>query len=145
MVFAVMLILIFYWGVMAKGRYVSVANVVIDSPQINMQTMNITSLLSGAAGAGDLLLLRDHMLSVDMINTLQEQLKLREHYSQSSIDFPARLSRADVPIETFHAYMLKHLSIEFDDYAGVLRIKAEAYEPQLAQAITQTLIAEGER
>ncbi|CUS47124.1 MAG: polysaccharide copolymerase KpsE [Idiomarinaceae bacterium HL-53] len=144
-VFVVMFALIFYWGIWAKGRYVSEAHVVIDSPQINMQTMNITSLLSGAASAGDLLLLRDHMLSVDMMIKLEEQLSLREHFTGKNIDRPARLSGIDVPMEKFHAYMLERIRVEFDDYAGVLRIQAQAYDPVLAQRITQTLIAEGEQ
>lgn len=142
--FTVIFVMTLYWGIFATGRYVSETNVVIDSPQINMQTMNISSLISGAAGAGDLLLLRDHMLSVDMLNKLQDQLDLRAHYSQKSIDRPARLTDPDAPIESFHSYMRTRLDIEFDDYAGVLRVRAEAYDPDMAQAITETLIREGE-
>ena len=141
--FAAIIVLTFYWGVWATERYVSEANVVIDSPQINMQSMNISSLLSGAAGAGDLLLLRDHMLSVDMLNVLQNELDLRSHYTQGGIDMFARLSK-DAPMESFHSYMLKRLDIEFDDYAGVLRIRSQAYDPEMAQAITATLVREGE-
>lgn len=37
------------------------------------------------------------------------------------------------------------MSVEFDDYTGVLRIKAQAYDAKTAQAITQLLVMEGER
>ncbi|MCL5051429.1 MAG: chain-length determining protein [Firmicutes bacterium] len=143
--FLIMLILSFYWLFIATDRYVSRANIVIDSPQVNMTSMNLGSLISGgAAGSGDLLLLRDHLLSTDMMNKLQRELNIREHYADSSIDRWARLSAADAPMETFHKYMQKRLTIDYDDYAGVLRVEAQAYTPEMAQRITEVLLAEGE-
>lgn len=143
--FAVIIVLSFYWLVIATDRYVSQANVVIDSPQVSMQGMNLGALISGgAAGSGDLLLLRDHLLSVDMLNKLQRQLDIRAHYSDSSIDRWARLGSVDAPMETFHSYMQNRLTIDYDDYAGVLRVEAQAYSKDMAQRITEVLLAEGE-
>lgn len=143
--FAIIIVLSFYWLVLATDRYVSKANIVIDSPQVNMQGMNLGALISGgAAGSGDLLLLRDHLLSVDMMNKLQRELDIRAHYADRGIDRWARLSSADVPMETFHTYMLKRLTIDYDDYAGVLRVEAQAYSKEMAQRITEVLLAEGE-
>ncbi|MDP4529012.1 chain-length determining protein [Alkalimonas delamerensis] len=106
--------------------------------------LNFSSLLSGTGGAGDLLLLRDFMLSVDMLNTLEAKLQLRAHYSDSSIDYWSRLAK-NAPIETFHNYFQKRVDIRFDDYANVLRIRVQAYSPEMAQQIAQTLLDEGER
>ncbi|OIM99441.1 chain-length determining protein [Idiomarina sp. MD25a] len=133
-----------YWGVMATDRYVSRAQIVLESPEVSMSSMNISSLLSGTQGSGDLLLLRQHLLSVTMLKTLQKDLDLRSHYSQDFIDSWSALSEKDAPIEVFHQYMLEHMSIEFDEYAGVLQIQVEAFDPEMAQAIVQTLLKEGE-
>lgn len=35
--------------------------------------------------------------------------------------------------------------MEFDEFAGVLVLKAQAYEPEIAQRINQALLKEGER
>lgn len=141
----VILVVTFYWTFLSTDRYVSEANVVIDSPQVSMGSLNLGSLISGgAASSGDLLLLRDHLLSVDMLNKLQQELDIRAHFSARSIDRWARLSNADVPMEKFHSYMQKRMTIEYDDYAGVLRIQAQAYTPQMAKRITEVLLMEGE-
>lgn len=132
-----------YWSVLVTERYVSTAHIVMESPSINPVGMNISSLLSGAAGSSDLLLLKDHLNSVDMVLRLDEALNLREHYSQPAIDFWSRLD-ADGPIESFYAYMQKRMRIEFDDYAGVLRVQVQAYDPTMAQRITELLLEFGE-
>ena len=44
-----------------------------------------------------------------------------------------------------HQYFQNRLSVEFDDYAGVLIIKAQAYDAKTAHAIGTMLVEEGER
>lgn len=134
-----------YWGLVATDRYVSRTHIVLESPEVNMSSMNISSLLSGTQGSGDLLLLRDHLLSVTMLKKLQQDLDLRAHYSQDTIDAWSRLDTTDLPIEKFHSYMLEHMSIEFDEYSAILKIEVQAYEPQMATAIVEALLDEGER
>ncbi|MCT7656468.1 hypothetical protein MBH78_21190 [Oceanimonas sp. NS1] len=57
----------FYWFAWAADRYVSRATVVLESPQIATPELNFSSLIKGAAGHSDLLLLREHLLSTDML------------------------------------------------------------------------------
>lgn len=132
-----------YWQFIATDRYVSESNIVLQSPEIMPTNLSFSSLLSGTGGAGDLLLLRDHLLSVDMLKKLDDQLDLKAHFSDGSIDFWSRLS-SDAPIEAFHKYFQKRVDIRFDDYASVLRIRVQAYSPDMAQQIAQTLLSEGE-
>jgi|SRR5690554_4882371 len=134
-----------YWGVIATDRYVSRAHIVLQSPEINPASLNVSSLLSGTSGAGDLLLLKDHLESVAMLQKLQEKLDLRSHYANKNIDFLARLDSVDLPMEKFYDYMQSRISIHFDDYASVLRIEVQAYTPEMAQNITNALLEEGER
>ncbi|MFD2632121.1 chain-length determining protein [Idiomarina piscisalsi] len=134
-----------YWGLIATDRYVSKAHIVLESPEVNMSSMNISSLLSGTQGSGDLLLLRDHLLSVTMLKKLQRDLDLRSHYSQDFIDPWSRLDSADVPIEKFHEYIRSHMSIEFDEYSAILKIQVQAYDRKMSQTIVQVLLDEGEQ
>ncbi|MGQ7271549.1 chain-length determining protein [Marinobacter nauticus] len=141
----VILTVVVYWGFLASDRYVSRAHIVLQSPEIIPSGLNVSSILSGTSGSGDLLLLREHLQSVSMLQKLQGSLNLREHYSSPDIDRWSRLESADVPIEAFHDYMNKRVAITFDDYSKVLRIEVQAYDPETAQAITQALLDEGER
>lgn len=142
---AILAILIvgFYWFFWAEDRYVSRATVVLESPQIAQPEISFSSMLTGVSGNGDLLLLREHLLSVDMLKQVQQQLDFRQHYSEHG-DLFSRLWDAKAPIEELHAYYLKRVHVEMDEYAGVLNIKVEAYTPAFAHKMTELLLSAGE-
>ncbi|WP_110649906.1 chain-length determining protein [Salinicola peritrichatus] len=144
--FVLIVVVSFYLSMWASDRYVSHANVVLESPQISAPEINFSSLLSGSGSANtaDMLLLRDYLLSMDMLQLLVKEADFRQHYSQNG-DIFSRLSDPDVPLEELHDYYLKRVSVELDDYAGVLRIDVEAYTPKEAHKIAQLLLTEGER
>lgn len=142
---AAILVATLYWGLIATNRYVSETHIVLQSPEINPTGFNISSLLSGTQGSGDLLLLKDHLQSVDMLQKLQERLDIRSHYASANIDYLSRLSSSDIELEKLYKYMQKRIDVVFDDYAAVLRIRVQAYTPEMATAIAQTLLEEGER
>jgi len=134
-----------YWGLWASDRYVSQSNVVLENPQIAQPTLNIASLIGGGAtGSGDMLLLRDYLLSVDMLKNIDTELGFRMHYSNKNLDIFSRLSDDQAPIEELHHYYLKQVSVELDEYAQILRIKAIAYSPEMSHAITTLLLKLGE-
>ncbi|MDL4861710.1 chain-length determining protein [Halomonas elongata] len=138
------LLVAFYWFAWAEDRYVSRATVVLESPQIAPPDISFSSMLTGSGGSNDLLLLREYLLSVDMLKQVEEQLAFRQHYSQNG-DFFARLRNRDAPIEELHEYYLKRVNIEMDEYAGVLNIEVQAYTPAFAHDMTQLLLAAGEK
>lgn len=136
-----------YWLLVASDRYVSEARIVLErSDFTGGQTMDFASMIGSATGGHrpDQLLLRDHLRSIDMLRKLEGQLKLREHFSAQG-DWLSRLWQADAPIESFHEYFQSRVSIELDEFAGVLVIGAQAYTPEMARAISAALLQEGER
>lgn len=135
-----------YWLLIASDRYVSEAHVIIQRTDLaGGQAMDFSSLLGGAGGnRADQLLLRDHLLSVDMLKELDAVLNLRAHYSDWDRDPISRMWFQDTSMERFHRHYLSRISVEFDDYAGVLMVKAQGYDPKTAQAITTRLVQEGE-
>lgn len=137
-----------YWSLVASDRYISEAHIVIDRTDYNAsQSLDLGSLITGGSSRdqSDMLLLRDHLRSFDMLEKLQGKLDLRQHYSDKSSDILSRMWSPAVPQELFLRYYLRRTSIEMDDAAGVLRIRAEAFEPAVAQAIARALLSEGER
>jgi len=139
---------IVYWGLIASDRYVSEAHVVIERTNMSAgQTVDIGSLLTGATGGNrnDQLLLRSYLLSVDMLQKLDAELDLRGHYSDSSHDFLSRMWGKDRALEFFHRHYLSRVSVELDEYSGVLVVRAQAYSAEMAKTIVDHLVAEGER
>lgn len=137
-----------FWTFIASDRYMSEAQIIIQSTDVaSGQAMDFGTLLAGAAGGNrtDQLLLRTHLLSTDMLAKLDSKLELRTHYSDSSRDPWTRMWSHDVPFEKFHEHYLSRVDITFDEYAGVLIIQAQAYDAKTAHAITSMLVEEGER
>ena len=136
-----------YWGVIASDRYVSEAHVIIQRTDLSGGTSIDLGGFLGNSGGGhaDQMLLRDYLLSMDMLQQLDAKLNLRAHYSDWHRDPLSRMWFEDAPQEQFHRYYLTRVSAEYDDYAGVLIIKAQAYDPKTAQAIAMTMVEEGER
>lgn len=136
-----------YW-LFSSDRYVSEAIVIIqNTEQIGMPTLDIPAVFGALGGVNkpDQLLLREHLLSVDMLKKLDAALDLRSHYSDSRRDLASRMWFKDASIEWFHRHYLSRVDVEYDDYAGVLRIRAQAYDAKTAQAIAAMLVKEGER
>lgn len=134
--------------VFASKRYVSEAIIIIqNTEQIASPTLDLSAVLGGVGGANDVdqMLLREHLLSVDMLKKLDQSIDLRSHYSDKQYDFVSRLWFKDCSIEWFHWYYLLRVSVTYDDYSHVLRIAAQAYDAATAEAITATLVHEGER
>lgn len=139
---------VIYWLVVASDRYVSEANVIIrKTDSVSAPTLDIPLLAPGMGGVNrpDQLLLRDYLLSVDMLKKLDAKLDLRSHYSNWQRDVISQMWFKDASIEWFHRHFLSRLSVEYDDFAGILRIKVQAYDAPMAQAISAMLVAEGER
>ena len=137
-----------YWGLISSDRYVSEARIMIQRTDFSAGPgINIGAILGTGTKSNqeDQLLLRDHLLSVDMLQKLDAKLDLRSHYTDSSHDLLSRMWFKDASLEWFHRYFLTRVQVEYDEYSGVLSIKTQAYDPKKAHAIAVMLVAEGER
>jgi len=137
-----------YWLLIASDRYVSEANVIIrKTDSVSVPSFDISMLVSGIGGVNraDQLLLREYLLSVDMLKQLDAQLDLRSHYSDGRRDLVSRMWFKDASMEWFHRHYLSRVEVVYDDFAGVLRVKAQAYDPKTAQLVSSMLVKEGER
>lgn len=136
-----------YWLIIASDRYVSESHVIIQRTDITGgESVDFSSILAGAGSVSraDQLLLRDYLLSKDMLKKLDKSLNLQAHFSDSHHDVFSRMWLKEPAFEQFYKYFVTRVSVELDDYAGVLIIKAEAYEPKVAHAIVAMLVSEGE-
>lgn len=135
-----------YWLLIASDRYVSEAEVIVqrtDTGRIAAPDLN--SILSGDTSGNrhDQLIMRQYLLSRGVAAQLDKQLKLSDHFSSWSIDPISRLSFANSP-DDFYQYFQSRVSIEYDEYSGVMVVRAQGFTPQMAQNITQHLVVLGE-
>lgn len=148
LVFVLAIIAAAYWLFMASDRYVSDATVIIrKTDSVSAPTLDISMLVAGIAGVNrsDQLLLREYLLSVDMLKKLDAALDLRTHYSDKKYDIVSRMWFKDASMEWFHRHYLSRVSVSYDDFSGVLRVRVQAYDPGTAQTIATRLVQEGER
>lgn len=142
------LVAVTYWTFIASDRYVSEATVIIQRTDLNANRgVDFTTLLvgGGASNRPDQLLLRNYLLSQDMLDKLDARLHLRAHYGDARRDRLSRLSPDDMDRESFYQFYLKRVTVDFDEYAGVLAIKAQAFDAVTAQAIARMMVEQGER
>lgn len=133
----------------ASDRYVSTAIIQVQNTDLvatsGLDFSAITMRSNLGATIPDQLLLKEHLVSVDMLKKLDAKLNLRAHFSDSSRDIASRMWFEDASIEWFHRHVLNRVKVSYDEFSGVIRITSEAYSPEMATAITQILVEEGER
>lgn len=139
--------LVLYWAAIASPRYVSEATVVVQrSGDDAVAPSAMLSLIAGNSGdTSDMLMLRERLMSPDVLFALDAQLDLRGHFSDRNRDVLSRLSASTVANERFIDYARHRLDVIYDDYAHTLRIHVQAFSPVMAQRITRALLEEGER
>ena len=142
---ALVVLVAFYWTVLAMERYVSRSKIVLESTQVAAPELTFASLFNNTAGdTSQLLLLREYLLSMDMLRHIMQEVEFVEHYSQSSIDLFSRLRDAKAPAEKLHEYYQRRISVEIDEYSGVLVVEVHAYDPEFARRVNQLLVQAGE-
>ena len=136
-----------YWVVIASDRYVSEAHVIIERTNLGTgEASTAFGFIAVVPGlTSDQMLLRDHLLSLDMLKALDAKLDLRSHYSNWRRDPLSRMWFKDAPLEKFHAYFLGRVTVEVDEFTGILSVRSQAYDPETARAITAMMVEEGER
>ncbi len=134
-----------YFGFIASDRYVGEAKVIVKQADSNNNSEFGIALLGVGMSSGkqDAQLVRQFVLSLDMLHQLDKSLSLREHYQSNDIDILSRLWQWESQ-EDFLEYYRKHVSVNYDELSGTLAIRAQAFTPEFAQQIVKALLAQSE-
>lgn len=137
-----------YWLLIASDLYMSEARLIVQntSPKAAVG-LDLASLIAGndSVNRSDQLLLREYLRSMDMAEKLDQQVQLRQHFSQRG-DWLTRLwGGVKASPERLHAYYLRRVEVSYDEFSGVLIIRSQAFQPSQAHAMTAQLLTEGER
>lgn len=135
-----------YWT-MASDRYVSEAVVLVQNTETGgaSSPSDLLSMFTGGSGnKTDQMLLIEFLTSIDMLNKLDSELDLRGHYSNTNADIISRMWSKDISTEWFYKYFKNRVTVVYDEYSGVVRISAQAFDPETATKITTLLVQNGE-
>jgi capsular polysaccharide transport system permease protein len=135
-----------YFGLVATERYVGEAKVIVKQADSGEKTDFGIALLGAGISSGDkdAQLVRQFILSLDMLHAIDRELALREHYQSKDADILSRLWEWQSQ-EDFLAYYRKHLTVEYDEVSGVLTIRAQAFTPEFAQRIVKAVLQRSEQ
>lgn len=114
-----------YYGAVARDQFESASTLVV--------------LGSDESAAQRLVLLREYMLSRDMLQQLEARVGFSEHYQKAG-DFVTRLS-ADAGSERRFDSFLDHVDVQYDSHTHVSRLRVRAYSAQRAQAFAREMLA----
>jgi capsular polysaccharide transport system permease protein len=136
----------FYQIIWASPRYQSQTQLIIKQPD-GMSTLDpsmaILSGFSGGSGGADTELVRAFISSNDMLTHLEGKLQITEHFSNPDYDYFSRLS-GSASNEDKLKYFKKRVLVEIDEKSSVLTIMVQAYEPNIAQALSQEIASRAE-
>ena len=105
-----------YFGFIASDIYISESRYVVRSPQktATSSTEGMFSQLGLSKGSDDSLIVKEYILSRDVLRLLDTELKIKALYSNPEIDQLARfpgLKYWDTSFEGFFKYYLKYVGV----------------------------------
>jgi capsular polysaccharide transport system permease protein len=143
------LLAIVYFGLIAADRYVSESVVAVRKEGGGMSIPTGVDALSAMFGTSmasdeDQYMLEAHILSIDMLQQLNDKLDLRRAFSSPKLDFFFRLDD-EATLEEFLKFYRSRMEVIVDDTSGLTTIRAQGFTPEIAQAVNQEVVAISER
>ena len=134
-----------YFGFIASDIYVTESKFVIRSPQKvgGTSMMDLFSKIGMAKSDEDSFAVREYILSRDAMKILNQDLKIKEAYSDPAIDIIERFAGLrywDTSLEAFYRYYQKHVGVEVDPSSSIATLSVKAFTPDQALSLNQKLI-----
>ncbi|WP_062269302.1 hypothetical protein [Endozoicomonas arenosclerae] len=132
-----------YFNLVASDRYVSEASFLIERSDSGGGAIEGLSLFGVTPQASnDQRILETFIQSPDMLNFLDQELSLKEHYIESA-DWISRLSPS-ASQEDFLAFYRSHIRVTYNDTNGMLDMEVQAFEPAYAKQVTDLILDKSE-
>jgi capsular polysaccharide transport system permease protein len=134
-----------YFGFIASDIYISESRYVVRSPQkpATSTTEGMFSQMGLTKGNDDSYVVKEYVLSRDVLKVLDRELDIKTLYSKLTIDWLARfpgLRYWDNSFEGFFKYYQKHVGVEVDTTTAVSILTVRAFDANEAQKINQKIV-----
>lgn len=137
------LIAIYYYLFIASDIYIAEAKYAIRSSS-GSPTAGLLDTIMGSAGGSDYsnedgYIVREYILSRDMLEILDQRLQMKQHYASYENDFIARLGD-DVSIEDFVEYYQDMVEVIIDPTSDITTILVRSFDPIMAKQIADNIL-----
>ncbi len=131
----------YYYAFVASSRYTSTFQFTIETSRQSSTTMlqGIMGQVSGHSTDKDTNVLSEYLRSPVLLDNLDQWLGVKEHYQQESIDPISRLSE-NATREEFLEYYRGFLEIDTKTTPNVVSVSVQAFDPDFAAAMGQSMI-----
>lgn len=136
-----------YLSTLAADRYLAESIVAVRANGEGPVALDgLTAILGSNASSSrkDEYMLEAHIHSMDMLKQLEQKLQLREGFSEPRADFIYRLAHA-ASQEDFLDYYRNRVEVVVEDDSGLMRVRTQAFTPELADALNREIIRFSER
>lgn len=134
-----------YYGFWATPQYESIAVFTVQSNKGSAGTLDgLSALLPGVSSSPrDAMLVREFALSRTMLEHLNTEHGLSEHYQAPDADFISRLAN-DASQEALYEFYLDTLSVDYSADSGSITLQVRAFSAEKAQTLAQAIISASE-
>ena len=133
-----------YWGLWATDRYMSETTLIIkDAGSSKGEVEGLSLIGTISPSQRDALLVKEYILSWDMLSYLESELRLQQHYSSSDVDFISRLSK-NATREEFLDYYQNYVAIEYIEMSSHLNIQVQAFDKEMSRRIVEQMLEKSE-
>ena len=135
-----------YMALIADDQYASTAGFTVRQEEDGGASAVLGGLaqLAGSSTSSDGDILYEFILSQALVQTIDEKVGVKEHYSSRWSSDPIFALEPDASIETLQEYWQRVVRISYDQGSGLMAVRVLAFDPDKAQAIGQQIILEGQ-
>lgn len=138
----------FYLLAFASDRYISETRFTVRDSDSTVQpvSFDVGAWLSGGGGGTrhDAYVIRDYILSPDLLARLDEAQGLRAAWSDPAIDPVWRLA-ADASAEDFLEYYRDMVAVTFDSDSAIVTVELQGFAPAATRRMLAMILAESEQ
>ena len=140
---------IVYFGLIASDRYVAVSTFVVRSPQKSASVSGLSAFLQNVGfsrSTDDSYVVSDYILSRDAMLGLDQQLSLRNMFSNKKADILSSFNPFgfDKSSENLYEYYKNKVGIALESSSSISTLTVRAYSAEDAFSINQTLLTMAE-
>jgi capsular polysaccharide transport system permease protein len=131
-----------HFALFASDRYVSGAGFAVRGMEAGNGTDflgAVTGLASTGSTTSDSYILLDYLKSRDLVEKLEREFPLRQHYAMPAADVLSRLDPS-AEIERVVDYWRRHITTSFAPTTGIVKFEIEAFTPGEAQRLAERVL-----
>lgn len=124
-------------------RYSVITSFVLRNQQDATMALGASSLLGGSQEQQDLHMIREYILSPNLLEQLDKNLNLRAAYASTAILPPQRLA-LDASTEAYLKSYRKQVDVAIDTTSGIMTMEIQGFEPALVLKQAEITLREAE-